>query len=121
MDDDYVTLVKLKKEILTRNEQRYLEESKERLKKIITTKMKTTFIGALSAFENSFGELLGLDKSDNERNNNEQILLEKWEECRKMILDNGNKQLKSILNEMDNQTISWNRYNLTLPIKENKN
>ena len=60
MEDKPVDVDKLKairNKIRKENQEKYLENSKDRLGKIITTKIRTSFIGALSQFEENFGFL----------------------------------------------------------------
>jgi hypothetical protein len=47
-------------------EEKRREESKRKLKNVIERKFKTTFIGALSFFEQEFGSLWGHGKQDGE-------------------------------------------------------
>jgi hypothetical protein len=42
------------------NLKKYEDDSKARLKKIISTKLRTSFIGALSSFEETFGRIWGV-------------------------------------------------------------
>lgn len=51
-------------------------------------------IGALAKFEDSFGYLWENTHKDQERFENA------WEEARNQILNNGNKQLRSAINEI---------------------
>lgn len=85
--------------------------------------MKTSFIGAISACESHFGFLWGHDKNEKDLNENERAMKETWEGIRAQILDNGNNQLRAVINEMGNYSIHWDRYSLDFPIQpteENK-
>ena len=82
------------------NKDRYMQKSKKRLSNIITTKVKTSFIGSISACENHFGILWGHGKNDEE------------------LDDNGNTQLRAAMNEIEDYTISWNRYSIKMPVKD---
>ena len=42
---------------------------------------------------------------------------EVWEDVRAQILDNGNAQLRAAMNEIDDYTITWNRYSMSIPVK----
>jgi hypothetical protein len=87
--------------------------SRTRLQRITTTKMRTAFIGALSAVEQSFGELWRHSKSvDSER------WRQVWETCRGLILNNGNTQLRAVESELLQYTVSWNRCQKTLVVEE---
>lgn len=96
---------------------KYMEKSKKRLSNIVSTKVKTSFIGAISACENHFGVLWGHGKNDEELDENEIAMREVWEDVRAQILDNGNTQLRAAMNEIDDYTITWNRYSMSIPVK----
>ena len=98
---------------------RYREKSKKRLVNIISTKIKTSFIGSIAAFEDGFGFLWGHDKDD--LNEDEQAMQEIWESVRARILDNGNGQLRGAINEIQNNSIHWDRFHVDIPIKPEGN
>jgi hypothetical protein len=95
----------------------FAEESRKRLDKIISTKMNTTFIGALAAFEKHFGLLWGASKKESERTDEEKQLYQIWQNVRTEVLNNGNNQLRALRNELQNHSISWNRHNLVMSTK----
>jgi len=99
-------------------DEKYLEQSKKRLEKIISTKMRTVFIGALAAFEKEFGFLWGEGKEEGETTEQEDQMYDLWENARTSVLDNGNKQLRALLNEVDNHVVKWSRYTMTMKVKE---
>ena len=92
----------------------YEERSKKRLSNIVSTKMNTSFIGAISSCENHFGFLWGHGKSEEELTQDEIEMREVWDEIRAEILDNGNTQLRAAVNEIGNYSVSWDRYTLTM-------
>lgn len=94
------------------------DESKKKL--IFSTKKKvmTATIGALSSFEEKFGYLWGRGKTS--KTSQELAFENIWNEVRKNILDNGNKQVSLFETEMksynvdyqpDGQTVNLRRYN----------
>jgi len=83
------------------------EESKKRLEKAITTRMKTITIGALAAIEEEL-----VDKSDDIQ------LKNVYELVRKRILDLGNTQIRNITQELETYTIESNRYSVKLQMKQ---
>lgn len=91
------------------------EACRKRLEKIVTTKIRTTFIGALSTFEEFFGWLWGYDEN-RELTPDEEQIKELWNKAREQILDKGNNQLRSIKSELKQYTVNWDRYELQLPI-----
>jgi hypothetical protein len=99
-------------------ENKYKDKSKKRLSNIISTKIKTSFIGAISCCEEHFGFLWGHGKEDVELDENELAMKEIWENVRAQILDNGNTQLRASINEISNYTINWDRYHMELPVKD---
>lgn len=116
---EYSELVQMKEKIRKETEEKYLKESKKRLKNILETKLRTTFIGALDIFERTFGYLWGKD-SPEPLDDTQQEMFEIWQEVRKRILDQGNNQMRAAQNEIDQYTIRWNRYTMVLPVKPNK-
>ena len=104
-------------------DKKYHDSSKKRLSNIISTKVKTSFIGAISSCEDHFGFLWGHGKQDLELTESERSMKEIWEEVRANVLDNGNTQLRAIISEIGEYSIKWERYQLDLPtsnISENK-
>lgn len=97
---------------------KYKEKSKKRLTNILTTKIKTSFIGSISSIENHFGFLWGHGKPEEELTESEASMREIWENARASILDNGNTQLRAAVNEISNYSINWERFHVELPIKQ---
>jgi len=112
--------LELSKEENLKLKKRYENDSKVRLFKITSTKIKTAFIGALSAFEQSFGQIWGHRLHDSELTKEQLMWKEIWENCRTSILNNGNHQIRAVENEMSQYMISWNRHQTFLKTKEDK-
>jgi len=104
-------------------EERFLEQSRKRLDKIVATKIRTSFIGALAAFEEEFGFLWGAGIPEEDLTSEQQDMLELWNRARTKVLNNGNTQLRAARNEIGNQTIKWNRHHIQFEVKpqEDKN
>lgn len=118
MSYDYGKLVRQRKEQEAAQKK---DGDKNRLLTIITNKMRTTNIGDIAAVEKYFGFLWG-HREYRELTPEEQDLKEKWEACRKEMLDKGNKQIRNIKEELELYTIEWNRYRLSLPVyREGRN
>lgn len=98
-------------------EQKYREESRKRLDKIITAKMRTTFIGALASFEEYFGQLWGHGLQDEDLTDEQQAFKDVWDQTRTEILNKSNGQLRALKTELANHDVSWNRYTMELPAK----
>lgn len=110
-------LIRLRKEAGEARKKRYLEESKKRLFKIVSTKIRTAFVGALAAFEEELGFLWGYDK-DGPLTPAEKEYAEIWENVRSKVLTLGNNQIRSVENELGNNTVEWNRYHLDLAVAQ---
>ena len=102
------------------NREQYLARSKERLIKIIETKLRTSFIGSLHAFEQTFGFLWGVNKQPEERTEEEKYFFDLWTKARNDVLNNGNNQIRAARNEIENHTVNWNRYSIQMGVKNEK-
>ncbi|NBQ17042.1 hypothetical protein EBU24_01875 [bacterium] len=101
-----------------RNRKKYENESKVRLQKIITTKLRTSFIGALSSFEQTFGDLWGYGINEADLTDKQRKWRELWDLCRTNVLNNGNHQIRSCENEIMQYIVYWNRHQNILKKKE---
>lgn len=119
MDDFFMN-----KRIVDERKKRHAVEkqqlSKKRLKDDVKKKIKTTMIGALASFEKGFGDLMGLEKDEESLSANQKKLQDIWYNVREEILDRGNLQIHSILDEIDNYNITWDGYNYNFIIKGNQ-
>jgi len=112
----FAQLQALKKKVDEANEQRYLEQCRQRLSKIISTKIKTSFIGALDVIEKTFG-FLWAENEDGTRSDEATKFYDLYQQMRTDILNNGNSQIRGAQNEIANHVISWSRYSITMPFK----
>lgn len=69
-------------------------------KAILTKRFQTTMIGALFEFEKTFGYLWGHDKEENELTDKELDFLDRWDNVRNQILNNGNNQLRKAISDL---------------------
>lgn len=99
----------MKKYISTR-EEKYNEQSKDRLLKILKKKIETTMIGALSSLEENFKFLWDGDTIENK------AMFEIYQRVRSEILDKGNRQLRNIDSELAQYSITWNKFTYTMPV-----
>lgn len=88
----------------------YLDKSRDRLMTILTTKIKTTMIGSLHQFELVFGYVWGHGKPLDQLTEDEQANRALWDEVRTNILNNGNNQIRGMRQELENNTVHWDRY-----------
>jgi len=99
--------------------ERYKDDSRERLSKILKKKIQTTMIGALSSLEENFGFLW--DES------NQDIPVEQkkhmkdlYGKVRSEILDKGNNQARNIDAELSQYDVEWLKYSIKIPMVTNK-
>lgn len=96
-----------------RLDKQYLNDSSNRLMKIIETKVRTSFIGAIAQFEELIGkELWGQGKSERDLDEDELYWLNIWKRIRTNVLNNGNAQIRALQSEVGHYDIKWNRYQL---------
>lgn len=109
--DNFEKASKINKEDEKKLTQKHQFLSKDKLKKVAKTKMRTSFIGALSATEKYFSELWEIFPEDDEETVNEKNFWKNtWELCRAEILNNGNNQLRAMEAEIDQYSVSWDGY-----------
>lgn len=85
---------------------KYKQESKERLSKILKKKIQTTMIGALSTIEEHLGFLW----------ENDENMKNIYNDIRSEILDRGNNQARNIDAELAQYEVEWLRYQLNMPV-----
>jgi hypothetical protein len=107
----------LSRKMAKAREERYLETSRKRLDGIVSTKMRTAFIGALAAFEEEFGFLWGRGLAEHQLTAEHRDMQELWERARTGVLNNGNTQLRAVRNEIANHVIKWNRHHIQFVVK----
>ena len=96
----------------------HLEKCRRRLGEILERKLRTTFIGAISAIEESlFGKLWGHGLRPEERTEDQQRWYDAWQQVRTKILNNGNNQLRAVQNELSLHKVEWLRHQTVLPVK----
>ena len=95
--------------------------SKDRLRKICFTKLKTSFIGAISAVEDELGYLWGSGKEQHELTENEKKFDKLWQRLRSRILYNGNNQIRNLESEFDKYSINMYNYSYQMPVKKRGN
>lgn len=93
--------------------QKWDEASARRLLQILEKKLQTSFIGAISQFENAFGYLWRHREDEQDLSPEEARFRQLWNEVRTTILNNGNNQIRAIQNELTQYCITWNRHQTT--------
>ena len=117
MEDNYEELIRQSDKFKSDKEQRYKDVSKDRLLKIAKKKIQTTMIGALSSLEKHYGFLWGQDQ-EGELTPEQQHMKDLYEEIRSEILDKGNNQIRNLETEFNYYDITWLRYQMMIPIKQ---
>ena len=100
------------------NTDKYNKYSKQRLAENLKKKFQTTIIGSLAAFEERFGFLWGHGLPMEELTPEQIKYREDWQSARTSILDLGNSNLRAAQGEIDQYTMSWDRYIVNFDIKE---
>jgi hypothetical protein len=98
-----------------------MNPDKELIFSIAAKRLETTMIGALSRFENVFGYLWGQHKPHNEDLTDQEMHFDNmWQDVRNNILNHGNKQIRSLENDLDKQLSTGPKitYNYKFNIKE---
>lgn len=98
----------MKKEIIN-------ERSKDRLKKEISKRMRTSMIGAVSSIEKILGHLWCHECVSRTPEQEKLYLL--FQELRTEILDKGNDQIRSCESELSSYEVVWQGYHINLPIR----
>ena len=114
---NHVQMKALKTRLREAAQERFLDESRKRLDKIMSQKMRTTFIGAIAVFEEVFGFLWGHGEADHDITEQQQMMKDLWEEARTRILNKSNNQLRAVRSELNNHIVSWNRHHMEFPVK----
>lgn len=96
----------------------YNHFSKQRLANNLTKKFNTTTIGSLAIFEEEIGFLWGHGLQYKELDEDQREWRKIWSTVRTRILDLGNSNLRAAQNEVDQYTLSWNRYVTNFYISE---
>jgi hypothetical protein len=99
-------------------QENYAERSAERLRNSIERHFRTTFIGALSAFEDAYGWQWGHRLPPDQLTNDELKCRRQWEAVRTQILNNGNGQLRAALMELSEYDVKWKRHRLDLEVRQ---
>ena len=99
-----------------KREEKYKQDSRDRLGKIVKKKIETTMIGALSSVEEHFGFLWGRNEAG-AKTEEQKVMEELFQQVRSEILDRGNTQSRNIEVELANYDVSWKKYSLKLPVK----
>lgn len=109
-----------KQDDLELRQEKLLKASRERLGKILETKIKTTFISALSAIEKELGQLWGNKRKIEDMSPDEVFYWDKFQKLRNLILNNGNNQIRAMHAELALHDVTWVGYEYEMVQKEGK-
>ena len=115
MEEPYNNLIRSSNNYKQEREEKFKNNSKDRLLKISAKKIKTTMIGALSTIESHLGFLWGHEANEPLTPEQEHMKLV-YEEIRSEILDKGNAQIRNLEAEFSYYDITWLRYHVNLPV-----
>jgi hypothetical protein len=113
--DNINDIIKQKKDYKQIRDDKYRQDSKDRLAKIVKKKVETTMIGALSSIEQNFGFLWTAE--DGKLTKEQQIMFDIYQKVRSEILDKGNSQARNIDAELSQYDVNWLKYSITIPVK----
>ena len=97
-------IVRKRKEFEELEKEEKKEADREILSENVVKSIKTSFIGAIAAFETNFGHMWGHGKL--RITPEQQKLKDEWMKARKEILDKGNDQIKLARNEVDKYEVT---------------
>lgn len=95
-----------------KNKVNYQLYSRKRLIDNLTKKFNTTMIGALAEIEKEFGDLWGQGIDEQDLTKNERKMREKYLNLRTKILNNGNNQLRTAIEEINQYSTEWQKYKM---------
>jgi hypothetical protein len=113
--DEINGLIRKNTEYKKVRDDKYRQDSKDRLSKIIKKKVETTMIGALSSIEQHFGFLW--ENKNGKLSAEQQAMHDLYQKVRSEILDKGNSQARNIDAELSQYDVNWLRYSVNIPVK----
>jgi hypothetical protein len=119
--ENFSKLIREKSDYEQLKKDKFKNDSKERLSKILKKKVETTMIGALSSIEEHFGFLWGASGgpvSNQDLTEEQKIMYEAYQKVRSEILDKGNTQSRNIDAELNQYEVNWLRFTMNIPVKE---
>lgn len=113
--DSQETLAQLARMTTQVSEDRFKEDSRERLRRIAAKKFRTCFIFPIAEFEKVFGlELWGHGLPEESLTPGQRANRERWEQVRTAILNNGNIQSRALQAELDLHSVKYTGYRVEL-------
>ena len=116
MEDNFNELVRKQSEYKAARADKYKQDSRDRLSKILKKKVETTMIGALSSIEEHFAFLWNVTDGES-LSPEQQVLYDAFQKVRSEILDKGNTQSRNVDAELAQYEVKWLRYQAVMPVR----
>jgi hypothetical protein len=116
MEDNFNELVRKQSEYKAARVDKYKQDSRDRLSKILKKKVETTMIGALSSIEEHFAFLWNTNEGE-ELSPEQRVLYDAFQKVRSEILDKGNTQSRNVDAELAQYEVKWLRYQAVMPVR----
>lgn len=117
--DDFFENRQKAEENKLKNQRVYQDFSKKKLMTSMKSKIKTTMIGAIVAFEESFGYIWGHGQTN--ITPEQQKMKEEWDKTRTRILNTGNNQIRNSEEEIAKYETSRKKDTITFIINKGEN
>jgi len=114
--DDFSKLLKQKADFKKARNDKYKEDSKTRLSKIVKKKIQTTMVGAISSIEEHLG-FLWESADDGELTDAQAEFYVQFQKLRSEIFDKGNAQARNVDAELNQYEVEWKKYHMDIPMK----
>jgi hypothetical protein len=115
MMENFDDLIRRQSEYKQKREDKYRQDSRDRLSNILKKKIQTTMIGALSSVEDHFSFLW--NSGDGKMSQEQRMMHDLFQKVRSEILDKGNTQARNVDAELSQYDIKWLRYQSAIPVK----
>jgi hypothetical protein len=116
--ENFDDLIRQQSEYKSVREDKFKQDSRDRLSKILKKKVETTMIGALSSIEDHFAFLW--TSKDGGMSPEQKIMYDTFQKVRSEILDKGNTQSRNVDAELAQYEVKWLRYQTSMPVISRK-
>jgi len=113
--ENFDDLIRQQSEYKSIREDKFKQDSRDRLSKILKKKVETTMIGALSSIEDHFAFLW--TSKDGGMSPEQKIMYDTFQKVRSEILDKGNTQIRNSESELESYDVTWNKYHYNIPVQ----
>jgi hypothetical protein len=116
--ENFDDLIRQQSEYKSVREDKFRQDSRDRLSKILKKKVETTMIGALSSIEDHFAFLW--TSKDGGMSPEQKIMYDTFQKVRSEVLDKGNTQSRNVDAELAQYEVKWLRYQTSMPVISRK-